>query len=376
MNKVFNDKIGSPTDFELKQVSKEDARMMLAGLFEQIMLFDRVTISTNRVNFQLIFLIDQLGINMVEELLDRNIIEFLLWSPLLFTGRGRTMDDGTNDTSVIFGQPPIVAGGLVADDLDIEKQIDKALSMFSLHRDRKRIFKRRAFDKFIVPDGLKNSGESAKLVIDAYVSNNLVDLPYQKEPNQLEMFERDILMDLGYKVLEIKLLSEYQLKSFENFDHYKICEQNLKNIGKAYKVSDNTSEILKVENMPNLKNLFLLGNLKFADVMQLRYKSNSKYFRKWINQISENHDVHDISKEYINEIKGSNNFFETNVGKLVKNIGVFGIGMALGDAITGAEAIAANFALGQLDTFVLDGLLRGKKPSMFLNDIANMVKRV
>lgn len=104
--------------------------------------------------------------------------------------------------------------------------------------------------------------DSGKLVIDAYVNNNLEDLnlPYTKAPDQLNLEERGRLLDLSHKVLETAILSEYGLKSFENYENYKICEKNLQNIGKAYNVSKNTSNILSIENTPNLKELFIPKN--------------------------------------------------------------------------------------------------------------------
>lgn len=376
MHNVLNNTIGSPYDFEYPNLNASQEKFILAQLFEQILLFDKVTITSGRLNFPLFFLIKHIGINKVEELIDKNIIDFLIWAPLLFTGKGRDREDGTRDISVIYGQAPIVAGSISDEDLDPEKHIDKALSFFNIHRDRKRIFKRTAIDKYTIPDGLKSSSDSANLIINAYTSNNLVELglPYEKEPGQLDMEQRDLLMDLGYKVLETSLLSKYKLKSFENYEHYKICEQNLKNIGKAYKVSENTSDILKIEAIPNLKNLYLTSNFNFEDVLNLRYKSNAKYFRKWINQVSESENVLSISKEYLNEIKGSKSFFDSNPGKLVRNIGIFAASEALGTALAGAIGTIAGFGLGLLDTFWLDSILKGKSPAMFIGDIEDAIR--
>ena len=170
------------------------------------------------------------------------------------------------------------------------------------------------------------------------------------------------------------MLSKYELKSFENYEHYKICQQNLQNIGNALNVTQGTSEILKIENIPNLKNLFIQEQLDFESVTNLRYKSNSKYFRKWINSISEDSNAEEITKEYINEIKGKNKFFETTEGKFVRNIGMFGINAALGTAVAGPVGTIAGFGLGLLETYWLDKLLIGKNPSMFIEDVESEIK--
>ena len=375
-NKVFNNKIGSPYSFAFPKLTAEEERHILAGLFEQLLVFDRITISTNRLSFPLVFLIKNIGINKVEELIERKLIEFMIWTPVLVTGTGRQNEDGTTDESVIYGQPPILAGSLSNEDLDPENNIKKALSYFSLHRDRKRIFIRKARKAYVVPNGMEFSSDSAKVVIQAFKQNNLIDLglPYDAEPDQLTLGKRQLLLELGHKLLETAVLSKYELKSFENYEHYKICEQNLQNIGNALKVTDGTSEVLRIEGIPDLKKLFIQEKLDFENVTTLRYKDNSKYFRNWINSVSENSSAAEITKEYINEIKGKNKFFESTEGKFVRNIGMFGIKAALGTAIAGPIGTVAGFGLGLLETYWFNNILKGKNPSMFIEDLEKEIE--
>ena len=221
------------------------------------------------------------------------------------------------------------------------------------------------------------SSDSANVVIEAYKQNNLVELglPYDTEPNQLPLDKRQLLLELGHKLLETALLSKYELKSFENYEHFKICQQNLQNIGNALKVTQGTSEILRIENIPNLKNLFIQEQLDFKSVTNLRSKSNSKYFRKWINSISEDSNAEEITKEYINEIKGKNKYFETTEGKFVRNIGMFSVNAILGTAIAGPVGTVAGFGLGLLETYWLDNIFKGKNPSMFIEEIENEINK-
>jgi hypothetical protein len=379
-NEVFNNSIGHPADFSYPTLTDEQETNILAGLFEQLLIFDRITISTNRLNFALAFLVGKLGINTVEKLFDYGYIKLLLWTPVIISGSGRQHEDGTIDKSVIYGQPPIVAGWLGDKDLDPEENIHNAINGFHFHRDRKRIFTRRISKHYIVPNGQEFSSGSAKLVIDAYEKGNLSDLglPFEKEANQLEFEQRQQLLGLGHKVVETAIISKYNLKSFENYENYKICKKNLENIGKAYNVVESTSTILKFENLPDLKTLFINKELQFEDVFRLRHLSNAKFYRKWINTIGESSNAQEITKEYLNEIRGSSKFFESSEGKFVKNLGMFGISTALGAAVAGpVGAVAgavANYGLGLLDTFVLDGILKGKNPSMFVKDLREQVE--
>jgi len=90
----------------------------------------------------------------------------MIWSPIIVTSQGRQQEDGRIDQSTIYGQPPIVGGSLSNEDLDPEKNIFHALSNFALDKGRKKIFTRIASKKYVVPEGLDLSANSAKLVID------------------------------------------------------------------------------------------------------------------------------------------------------------------------------------------------------------------
>lgn len=370
-HKVLNSSIGSPYSFDYPKFTKEQEQDIIASLFEQLLLFDKIIITTNRLNFALFFLINKLGINTVERLLESGYIKLMIWSPLIVTGTGRQREDGSIDESVIYEQPPIVAGTLSVDDLDPEKNIHSALQYFGLHRDRKRTFTKIAAKNYVIPNGMEFSTDSAKFVIDAYQNNNLTELglTYEKEPNQLNLDERKLLLGLGHKVLETALLSKYELKSYENYDHYSICKQNLHNIGKAYNIVDNSGILMNLEGLPNLKQLFIQENFHFDEVFKLRHLSNAKYYRKWINEVGENANAHEITKEYLNEIKGNGNFFESTEGKFLKNLGLWGVNTALGAVIAGPIGAVAGYGLGLLETFWLDSLLKGKNPSMFIEDV-------
>lgn len=386
---VFNNSIGSPYSFDYPILTKEQEQQILAGLFEQLLIFDKVTISTNRVNFALKFLIDKLGINIVEKLFEHGYIKIMIWSPMIFTGHGIQLEDGSIDESIIYGQPPIVAGTLSEEDLDPEKNIHNALLNFNFHRDRKRIFTRKALSEYIVPKGITFSTDSSNFVIDAYIKNNLgeLGLPFDRDPDQLDIVQRRLLLNLGHKVLETAILSEYSLKSYENYEHFEICRQNISNIGKAYNVIGNSEAIFNLEELPNLKQLFLTEQMNFESVFKIRHLSNARYYRKWINEVGENANSKEITKEYLNQIKGNTQFFESTAGKFVKNLGLFGVSAGLGEIIGGHVGAAAgtaavkvvepaiDYGLGLLETFLLDNLLKGNNPSMFIDHIKNEVKK-
>lgn len=370
-NIVFNNKIGSPYVPKYPKLTKVQEQNLIASLFEQLLIFDQVIITTNTVNFALAFLLKKLGINIVEKLFERNYIKLMLWTPVMITSGYRQQEGKPINNSEIFTSTPLLTGELTDEDLDPEKNVSKAFKPFNCNRDRRRIFTKKVIKNYIVPDGMAFSSDASKIVIDAYENNNFSALgfPFKEESNKLNIEDRGKLLDLGHKALEIAILSKYGFKSYENYEHYQIYEQNLYNIGKGYNVSEGTSAILNLEKLPDLKSFFINENLKFDDLFRIRHLKNAKFYRKWINEIAESSNAEEITQEYFNEVKGSNKFFNSQGGKLVRNLSVFAIGTALKTAIAHPAGILVAGGLGLLNALVLDGILIGKNPSMFVNDL-------
>lgn len=373
---VFNNTISFPFAFSFPKLTLSQENEIVATLFEQLLLFDKIVISTNRLNHGLYFLIKTLGINTVENLIESGYITFLIWTPVLFTSQGTQKDDGSIDESSIYGKPPIVAGSISNEEMDPEKNIKTALKNFQFHRDRVRIFTRLALKSYIIPNGLEISSNSMKLIIDAYSNNNLSDLglPFEKEAEQLNYQERFQLLQLGHRILETSILANYNLKSYENLEHFSICTQNFKNIGKAYNIAANSEHLFSLENIPNLKQLFLNEKLNFETVFKIRHLSNAKYFRKWINEVGEDSNSLEITREYLNEVKGNKKFFERTEGKLLKHLSSLGINAAIGTAIAGPIGGATGIAYGLLESFWIDSILKGNNPSMFIDQIKREIK--
>ena len=103
-------------------------RKLLAILFEQFLLFDKIAIKIDRENLGLYFLISELGLNKVEELLDYGIIIPVLWTPMIITSKGIALEDRKFTDNGVKGQFPIIAGRLSDEDSNPENSIDKLIS--------------------------------------------------------------------------------------------------------------------------------------------------------------------------------------------------------------------------------------------------------
>lgn len=259
--------------------------------------------------------------------------------------------------------------------MDPEHNIKRALSPFRFNRKYQRSFVKKARKRYVVPDGLYFSNDSADLVINAYENNNLASLgmPYTKKPMSLDIPERQKLLELSGKVMETALLSKYNYKSFGNHEHFQLGRQSIQNIGKAYNISESADNIFQLEKIPNLKELFITEGLGFDELFKLRHTSNAKYFRKWINRVGENVDAAEITTEYLKEIKGQNNVTATE-DKFMKTIFTFGLGAGLSSELSVAAGLLSTAGLSLLDNFWLDNLLKGKNPSMFIEDLSKEIK--
>lgn len=373
---VLNGAIGSVDVFNVTAPTREQELKMLSALYEQLLIFERVTIRTNRVNQALYVLIKNLGLDTVERLIRSKYIRFMLWSPTIVMATGHSREDGTVDESSIFGKPPIVAGALTDSDLDPENNILKGLRPFNLPAKRVSKFVRMTRDLYDPIDGMEFSKNSAALVIDAYKNNLLSELglPFNKEPEQMNLEERGNLLTLGNQVIETAVLSEFDLKSYDNFEHLKICQKNLENIGRGYNVAENTSHLFQLENLPSLQNVYEALGSDFDSVFKIRHLKGAKYYRNWINEIGDYADAKYITSEYLAEIKGTYKYFDSKEGKLLKTATIFVVGTAITSLFANPVAsAAAGLATNLLEAYVLDGLWKGHNPSMFINGVGEHI---
>lgn len=214
------------------------------------------------------------------------------------------------------------------------------------------------------------------LAIDAYQNNQLIlnDLPYTKNPEMLSSIERIKLWEIANNYYEMTIYTENEIDIYNDYNFFSMLRKNLYGLADSLKVSDDAAKLFELQNIPNLKNLFINKEVDLQNVFELRELSNAKYFRKWINEKSKTVDSIEITKEYLNEIKGDAMFFNRNSGKFLKTISVFGIGAGLGAAILGLEGLLIGAGLNLVDTFWLDKILKGKDPSIYIENMEKFLK--
>jgi len=226
-------------------------------LFENLLLFDCISFNIVGLNDPLLFLIEQLGLNKVEEMLERKSIEFVTNIPLIAANLGEEIDGYQHFTGV----DPLFSGVFSSPaNSDPEYQIDETLKLLpNINRERKRIFKKIVLKQYKIPHP-RYSSDAQDIVLDAYRHNklNLFGLPNHIEPENLGITERKLLADLGYDVIETGILSQFGYKSKNNNKALQITKNSFDKFYNALQVSNNNTDILKFENIPDLQNLYIL----------------------------------------------------------------------------------------------------------------------
>lgn len=231
---------------------------------------------------------------------------------------------------------------------------------------------------------MKLGVDTTHFILNSYQHNHLeqLGLPLTKDPNDLNLDERRKLSGLANSILEAGIISKNGFKSYNNYEELEIIKKSFENIGKAYNISKNTSEILRIENTPDLRQIYLNNQFEIDDIFKLRHLKTAKYFRKWINEVGENTNSAEVTEAYLAEIKEAKSFFNTKKGKVIKNTLMFGATSGLGyliagpiGAVSGLAIPIVDYGLGLIEEFTLEGLFEGKTPKIYIDKLKVELKQ-
>jgi len=380
MNNIYNKKLN---DFTRKyfisdnNLSKEDILFqkinynnIKAQIFEDLLLYDKITFKVYGENIPLAFLINELSMKGIEKLIEKDDIQFVLWTPTIM-----------HMVSNIKGVIPLCSGRLNSPvHCEPEQSIESGLNFLTnLSQKNKKIIKRKLRDKYIIPkEGIEK--ETQEFTLSAFKSNKFshYGLTNEEDLTQLNKEQKKTLNKCASDLLEYKFTISEKLTINQNSEFQPLFNSTLKN---CIKHDEIVTEIIKIENFPNLKEVFFnLEKTTFKDIVKIREKNNIKKFRNWLNEISDNVEFNEITKEYINSIENSKDFFETKKGRFTKNIIMSlvgaGIGSVAGPVGTAVGGFAGSllspttdFALDMLDEYYISELLKGWTPRVFFDEI-------
>ncbi|ODQ00294.1 hypothetical protein [Salinivibrio sp. SS2] len=355
-------------------------RVIDASLFESFLLFDTLSFKVHGENIPLVILLNHFGVKGVEALLDQNALKFILWDQML----GHMVDD-------IDGIDPLTHGHYNSPaHSDPEESIRLGFNWMSKPprtSDKKNLI-RKIIDVYSMPE--KNlSSKAVALSKSAYDSGKLEVYglsPEKSTYRELDLDGRKMLCECAEEILQYTHLIDSNMSSYSNFEFYQIFNDSNRKIHEAANLQENFNELSKLENIPDLNQMFPDDSKPFDKVLKLRNKSSSKKFRSWLAECTNSEDSLEITKEYVDAIANSKGFFQTKMGRFTKNVAMSAVGVGVGllvagpaGAVGGAGAAkllepAADFGLDMLDEFVLSGLTKGWTPKIFFDDLTKLEK--
>lgn len=353
-----------------------------AMLFEQLMLFDKITFTVHGENILIPMLIRFLGMKAFEELIEQDAIAFVLWTP--FVGF---------ITQNISGLVGLVHGNLNSPaHTDPQQSAELGLNWLPeklSHRAKRRLIKKVL--PLYIPNPAPNlSGDAVEVVKSAFLSGRYTQYglnPEGKEKlDNLSEYERKTLSKCAEDLLQYRYLMKNKMTSFSEYKFFSPLWDSIDRFRLAFNTTSGFNQIAAVENFPNLRALSFEINAPLAHLPRLRQSRNSSRFRQWLETTAESSVDQDVAKEYIDAIANRKGLLDSAPAKFFKSIALASIGVGVGRLARGIEGAAIGAAaattvghmavdglthlgLDLVDSFALDAVAHGWSPRMFFDDL-------
>jgi len=365
-----------------RQVSAAEASLLPmrwdeqeATLFEQLMLFDKISFKVYGENILVPVLIRMLGIKGFEALIEQKAIGFTLWN-----------SNVTHLVSDVPGVDPLQSMVLNSPaHADPEASITQGLKWM---KPRPSLDLRRRLTRKILPLYQIPSSDLPKdavtIVHSAYRSGKLklMGVDTGQDIRNLSLSARSDLCKCATELMEYSYLLSSSMTSFSNFHYYALFNESVSKVRSKDTLYQNFNSISAVEGFPDLRTLRSELKIPLSKLSKLRQKRNAVQFRNWLATTSYAAGDVVVTKEYIDAIADAKGFFETKKGKLAKSVAMTTVGAGVGALIAGAEGgfflgatagkllePAADFAMDMIDEFLISGLTKGWTPRMFFDDL-------
>lgn len=347
-----------------------------SSLFESFILHKEVNFKVEGENAPLCFLINEIGLRGVEELIDDNAISFTLWNPFIwavnhpFTGvlpasLGRFRGDPHSDP-----------------EQSIELSLKSDAMDASIKRREAKMLVRKLRDSYVaVPIGLEESClDEAESALKSGKLKTVGLTLDGRDVNQLTNYEKDIFAKCASDLLDYKYaITKHAMASPTSNINF-LFDDTLSKIKNMPKVNI-MSSILRFENFPDLQSAFCLMGQPMDELLRIRKSRNAEKFREWISNINESTDPLDIQRMYVESNQNPNGIFDKFWGKSIKSATMMYLGYKLGSVIdpTINPAIGViggmllkQYSLDMLDNYFLTELTKGWTPKLFINDLKSV----
>ena len=350
-----------------------------AALFEQLMLFDKISFKVYGENILIPVLIRMLGLKGFEELIEQKAIGFTLWAS--------SVTHLVTDVAGVYPLQFIVHNS--PPHADPEASI---MQGFKWMKERPSLELRRRLTRKIVPlykiPSSDLSKDAVEIVHSAYRSGKLklMGLDTEQDLGHLPLGARSELCKYAAELMEYSYLLNSRMTSFSNFHYYTLFNDSVSKVRTKDTLYQSFNSVASIECFPDLRSLRAELKIPLSKLPKLRHKRSSVHFRDWLATTTYSAGDVPITKEYIDAIADAKGFFETKKGKLTKSIAMTAVGTGIGALIAGAEGgvigattakflePAADFALDMLDECLIGGLTKGWTPRMFFDDLRKISK--
>lgn len=345
-----------------------------AALFEQLMLFDKISFKVSGENILVPVLIRMFGLKGFEELIEQRSLGFNLWP-----------SDVTHLLSDVPGVDPLQFMTHNAKPyVDPEASIMHGFRWMKekLPLDVRRRLTRKLLSFYqVVPADLTE--QAVCNVHSAYRSGalKLLGMDTAKDIGNLPVDAKAELAKCASEVMEYSYLLGARMTSFSNPHYYALFHNSASKIQAAEPIQKNFNSIASIEGFPDLKGPRSELGIPLSKLPKLRQKRNAVQFRDWLSTTTYSAADASITREYISAIADAKGFFDTKRGKVTKSVAMTAIGTGIGAMIGGREGGAAgaiiakflepasDFALDLLDEFLISRLTKGWTPRMFFDDL-------
>ncbi|SDG12735.1 hypothetical protein [Pseudomonas abietaniphila] len=365
-----------------RQVSKEEFAVFVprkmqvdASTFENLMIFEKTMFKVYGENIPLAYLIGTMGERAFEELIEQDALGFVLWKPLV-----------THFVDKIEGLDPLSYGNTSSPaHSDPEQSLELGLQWLKkpLKRSKRRAFVRKLRDKYQITDD-ELPQQAVGLAVSAYSSGRLDVYGFDSKQVAYRDIPHHLIGGLAKhadSILEYIYLLDNQLSSVSKVEYHDYLTTSSNRFNAASSAMNNFCRIAEYENIPDLKSMYHNSVDPFAKLVKIRNKGYAKKFRSWLSDLSDEVDSEEVLRAYYEAILKPQGFLHTGVGKMTKTITMSAIGMGVGALVGGPAAAmlgaaggkliegAADVGLDMLDQHLLDGILQGWTPRVFMEKI-------
>jgi len=374
---VGNRHITPAEEVAFSRVAPQEQRALL----EQLLLFDTIAFKVTGENIPAAFLIGQVGLKGLEELLERGALRFVLWNQIV-----------THLVTDVVGVNPLQHGkmnGPAHNDPSASAELGLNWLNAELPATRKRRLVTKLANLYD-QQSQDSAAEAVAITHSAYRSGRLAafDLDPGKAPlENIPLAGRQALGKCADEIAEYKLLMEKGWSSLTEFTYFELFSDSLRRLTEASAVTSGFRYLVELEGVPDIELIAPKPERALRHIVKIRSRRSSALFRQWLSSNPEETRI-ELTRRYVDAIANRDGFFERASGKITKSVVMTAAGVGLGTAIKGGLAAAAvggtigkalepiaDFGLDLLDSFLLDGLLRGWTPRLFLSQLGRSLGR-